>query len=1070
MAREDNFCQDNTVPSALPFCIHEIFHQQALERPDAPAVHAWDGKLTYRELDEKSTALAMTLRRRGVQQNVFVALCFDRSLWTTVAMLAVSKAGGVWFFLEPTHPVNRLRDICNCANANILLSGASRLELAAQLSGCQIETLIVTEAALDFELELELELEDVGPDQPAYVAFTSGSTGKPKGALMSHQAAVAGVLYNHKPMQLSKDSRVLHFASYSFDISFLEHFWSLLLGGCLCIPSEADRQSNLMHAVQELQVNWTFLTPTVARLLEPAKLPSLRTLCLGGEPVTQGDLDMWLPYVHLSGLYGPAECAVGIAVQPDYSQVNSAANLGPPYAVACWIVDENDPNSLATSGAVGELVVEGPSISECYINDPKQTAKAYLSNPPWLPASRHSRKKLYRTGDLVRYLPDGSLYFLCRKDTQVKINGQRIELGEIEYHVRDVLSSGSSHPQIIVEAIMANRRSMSVVAFYVQDQGPQSFDDVELFLSPDEQFASRKETYKSQIRERLPHYMVPETFVPIRRIPLTTSGKSDRKRLREQFLQLPLAQIKTYFLNNVANEQKEMPTTELEKQMQAMWAQVLKLEGDEVGRHDSWISLGGDSLAAMRLLPLARKARIRFTVPDIFRHKTIGTLCQHVSINALETADKVQPFALLQDRRLTAEGIRKIAAEQCRVSCDSIEDAYPFTALQDATVLPPIQLGYNYTLRLEFKLEPRINLDRLVQAWEMTFAFNPVLRMRIVRLPNDELVQVVTREKIPMEVLTRANATRYEPGVDLWGLGEPLVRAGVQEKRLVVLVQHALYDGHSLGLIFRDLAHAYHDQNLELTQYAPFVRWSTDLTAPKRQYWKDKFVGFDGRVFPPKVDNPSLEYLESRHLWGHIDLVQDAYTATNKIRVALAILFYWYFDTIDVVIGVVFARRAAPLPGILDAPIPTSCILPDRIRLDLSQPLRVNLERDQENVLSMMPYEGIRPCQVSNLSVECQTAGQYQSILAVQPDSTTTYPKMFRDHKMGYYGPVAAWNFMLQCYLGQGSARVSLRLSERTIKESVDWERFLTQFEAVIHFIQKDPELKIADLQSQLGV
>ena len=317
----------------------------------------------------------------------------------------------------------------------------------------------------------------------------------------------------------------------------------------------------------------------------------------------------------------------------------------------------------------------------------------------------------------------------------------------------------------------------------------------------------------------------------------------------------------------------------------------------------------------------------------------------------------------------------------------------------------------------------------------MNVASNPVLRTRIVRLSNDELVQVVTRERTLMELLTSANAWQYEPGLDLWGLGNSLLRVGVEEKRMVMLIHHAIYDGLSLGLILRDLAHAYHNQKLGSSQYAPFVRWSTDMTAPKRQYWTDKFVGFHGRVFPPRVDAP-LEYLESRHFWGRIDLVQDGYTATNKIRVAMAILFYFYFNTVDVVFGVVFARRAAPLQGILDAPIPTSSILPDRICLDSSQSLRVNLERDQGSLLAMMPYEGVRPCQISELSAECQAAGQYQSILAVQPDNTSTYPDMFRDHEMGYYGPVAAWNVMMQCYLGQGSARVSLRISERTMKDT----------------------------------
>ncbi|RHZ61396.1 hypothetical protein CDV55_104784 [Aspergillus turcosus] len=1051
-------CQEFPVSKTTAVCIPDVFHQRVLEQYDAPAVCAWDGELTYGELDDKSSALARILAQKGIQAGVFVSLCFDRSLWTAVAMLAVSKAGGVFCFLEPKYPLTRLQHMCRHVNVKIVLSGESQSALAMNL-GDELVVLTVNENLLATSPP-DQELGDIVPDQAAYVAFTSGSTGKPKGIIVSHQALVAGILHNEQPMHLSPASRVLNFASFAFDVSFLEHFWSLLIGGCLCIPSESDRENNLMETVDKLQVNWAFFTPGVARVLDPTRLPSLRHLILGGEPISQTDLDMWSPHVHIIGVYGPAECAGCTTIQSDYGNVESAANIGFSYAVACFVVDENDHNVLVPTGSVGELVVKGPSLSEGYVNDPEQTARSYISNPLWLPASKEAEERLYKTGDLVRCLPDGSLHFIGRKDTQVKINGQRIELQEVEHHTRAVLGDNR---EVIVEAVTAGRVSSSLVAFIVTESVPQFYTD--LFLAPDAGFKDRINTTKSLLRGRLPSYMIPETYISISRIPTTVTGKVDRKRLREQLTLLPRAQIKAYF--GLENKETAMPLTATEVQMQRLWANVLNLALHEVGRDDDWISLGGDSLGAMQLVSLARQEHFFLTVPEIFRHKTISTLCQNIKKDVSEVMEEVEPFALLCDYQLKGDQILHTIADQCRVSQDLIEDAYPCTSLQLDASLIPIQLGYNYTLRLEFKLPSAVDIAQLALAWEMTVASNPLLRTRIVELTKGHYIQAVIGEGIPVDNLDSSNMAQYEPSVDVWGLGKPLVRVGVQTNRLIMLIHHAIYDGQSLPLLFRDFSSAYQGQKLTSRRFAPFVKWSTDLSAPKRQFWIEKFAGFDGRVFPPVLD-PSLEPVESRELTGHLNIINDDFTATNKIRLTLAIVISWYLGTNDVVFGAVLARRSAPIMDIIDSAVPTTAMLPDRIKLEPKETLRYNLERDQDNILSLISHEGIDDRVIEQLSPENEAACQYGTLLAVQPDLTTAYPEMFRERDMQYYGPICALNALLQCSLSPGSATISLRLSESTMKGVYCWEKFLDEFQAVFHFIQKSPEVKLCDLRSQL--
>lgn len=1050
-----SMCREIPVPEATPICIQDVFRNRVLERPEAPAVCAWDGELTYGELDKKSSALARVLAQNGVEAGVAVSLCFDRSLWTAVAMLAVSKAGGIFCFLEPKHPLARLQHMCRHINAKVVLSSESQFEFATKLGPV---VLTVNEGLIATSLP-DQKLGDVAPNQPAYVAFTSGSTGMPKGIVVSHQALVAGILHGQKPMHLNADARILHFASYAFDVSFLEHFWSLLIGACLCIPSEFDRENNLMKTMEKLRVSWAFFTPAVARVLNPREIPSLRYIALGGEPVAQRDIDMW-SHIDIIGIYGPAECAGCVAVTSDYRKVESPANIGFPYAVTCWVVDENDHNILAPTGSIGELVIAGPSLSEGYINDPDQTAKSYISDPIWLSVSNGMKRRLYKTGDLVRYLSDGSLLFVGRKDTQVKVNGQRIELQEVEHHTRAVLGG---YKDVIVEAIAADRPSKSLVAFILAEDVPEDF--TELFLPADVDVKNQIATTKSLLRGKLPSYMIPEAYVFISRIPSTMSGKADRKGLREQFELLPRGQRNAYF--GLENKEKAMPITSAEVQMRRLWAEVLNLDLHEVGIDDDWISLGGDSLVAMQLASLARQERIFLTVPDIFRHKKISTLCQNLKTDVSDVVEEIKPFELLHKDHLKDEEILHTIVDQCQVSKDLIEDAYPITSLQlDASVVP-IQMGYNYTLRLEFKLPPGIDQAQLARAWEMTVACNPILRTRIVELTENNYIQAVMRETIPLDDLNGPNAAQYKPGVDVWGLGKRLVRVGAHENLLVMLIHHAIYDGQSLPLIFRDISNAYQGQALPLKHFSPFIRWSINLTAPKRQFWVEKFAGFDGRVFPPVLD-PSLQPVESRELTGQLKVINDEFTATNKIRVAFAVAVSWHFGTNDVVFGAVLARRSAPFMDINDSAVPTAAMLPDRIKLVPEETLRYNLEKDQENLLSLISHEGIDDRVIEQLSPENAAAFQYGTLLAVQPDLDMAYPEMFRERDMQYYGPICALNALMQCSLSPGSAAISLRLSESTMKGVYCWEQFMDDFRAVFHYIQRSPDVKLCDIRSQL--
>lgn len=264
------------------------------------------------------------------------------------------------------------------------------------------------------------------PESACYVIFTSGSNGQPKGVVMSHRGMATSISKTQKPIFLQQDPRVLQFASYAFDLSVYDHLFTLATGACLCVPSESSRQSALANAFVQFSANWVTLTPSVARVLDPERLPGLRVLALAGEAITRADLDRWTPHVRLLGFYGPVEFAHSATIRDFRASLADLANLGYSYSAVCWVVDPNDHTCQLPDGQEGELVLEGPCLSRGYIDASTPSTTAFLSGAPGITFSQSMNTQLYRTGDIVYRNQDGSLQFLGRKDTQVKLSGRRV--------------------------------------------------------------------------------------------------------------------------------------------------------------------------------------------------------------------------------------------------------------------------------------------------------------------------------------------------------------------------------------------------------------------------------------------------------------------------------------------------------------------------------------------------------------------------------------------------------------------------------------------------------------------
>lgn len=416
--------------------VHTTFSSVARgARADAVAVNAWDVDFSYGELDALSSKLAHRLRALGVGAETIVPLCFEKSGWAVVALLGVVKAGGAFVFLDPAYPMARLEEIFRQVDSvGVVLTSLEQAALwkgPGRHEGLTVQ--VVDNVSIESLPSATTAPIDTGarPDSALYVIFTSGSTGKPKGCVIEHHSFLTCARAQATRGNITATSRVLQGASYSFDVSVMEMLTALSVGACICVPSERAKSRSIVDVINDFRITWAFLTPSVVKFISPRDVPCLETLVLGGEALTTQNIATWAGRLRLINGYGPSECTIAAAANTDLTAETDPANIGKALGGICWITDPEDHNRLAPLGTIGELLIEGPIVARGYLNNPEKTAEVFVENPDWAePQEDGKARRLYKTGDLAYFNTDGSIMFVGRKDTQVKVRGQRMELGE----------------------------------------------------------------------------------------------------------------------------------------------------------------------------------------------------------------------------------------------------------------------------------------------------------------------------------------------------------------------------------------------------------------------------------------------------------------------------------------------------------------------------------------------------------------------------------------------------------------------------------------------------------------
>ncbi|KAJ5865378.1 uncharacterized protein N7529_007294 [Penicillium soppii] len=406
------------------------------------------------------------------------------------------------------------------------------------------------------------------PSNPVYAVFTSGSTGTPKGTVIEHRSFATNALNGPNSQFLDRKSRVFQFASYAFDASFAQILFPFVSGGCVCVPHETDRATDVVGCANSFGITHLYQTPSMVRTLHPSQFTTLKTLILCGEAMKQDDMLTWAHRVQLINAYGPSECTIASVQRLKVTAGSEPSNIGTSCSACSWVVDPENHENLLPIDAVGELVVERPIVGRGYIDEEEKTTAVFVNSPAWLCQIRGQRR-VYKTGDLVQYDPimDGSLLYRGRRDTQVKLRGQRIELGEIEYRI---LQCSPNIKDVIVELVTAESKSPALVAFIWGNEWvkpswvkPSAQDESQLLACPSAEFRALVAEMQATLQDQLPAYMIPSGFLPVRRIPRTSTGKADRKRLCK--LSVGLSPEDMLQFRGKMSVENRMPVTEAEK-------------------------------------------------------------------------------------------------------------------------------------------------------------------------------------------------------------------------------------------------------------------------------------------------------------------------------------------------------------------------------------------------------------------------------------------------------------------------------------------------------------------------
>jgi amino acid adenylation domain-containing protein/non-ribosomal peptide synthase protein (TIGR01720 family) len=882
----ESFNQNEHVVDGGENTLVVLISQQALRTPGRIAIGFEGKELSYAELDARSNQLAHYLIQRGVKADTLVPICIDRSVEMMVGILGILKAGGAYVPIDPEYPQDRIEYmlsdtaaslvVCSSESHSALPQGYEAVELDGDWS--QISSLP--------RQKPEVEL---SADNLAYVIYTSGSTGRPKGVMIEHRGVVNRLLWAQAYYKMSQEDVFLQKTTFSFDVSVWELFWPLLIGARLELakPGGHKDQEYLRNTIERSGVTIVHFVPSMLEVflldLEAGACAGLKKVLCSGEALKSFHVQLFrerMPHAELHNLYGPTEASIDVTYwsAPADESDTTVVPIGRPVSnTRLYILDALEREVAV--GVPGELYIGGIQVARGYLNLPQQTKERFITR---------NGERLYKTGDLCRWLPDGNIEYLGRLDDQLKVRGYRIEPAEIE----TVLLQSGLVSQAVVVAKEDASGNKQLVGYVV----------------PSTQF--NRDAIKTYLQERLPEYMVPTLFVSLKELPLTSSGKVDKKAL-------PKADT-----GEMLADRYLAPQTELEKTLATAWQDVLGVK--RVGIRDNFLELGGHSLLAIRLISvLRRELGIALTIKDLFVHSTVQSLARHIgkpqeketlpAISVQERPHRI-PLSFGQERIWFLDQLEGSVSYHIPMALhfDGDPDISALTsALKNV-------INRHEVLRTVLEEEEGLAYQRVLQkdSWTLELISDP----RYYGNPEavEELIQQLVLQPFDLSSDHKLRAH--------------LVRTGSKESILVITIHHIAFDGLSLPIILREFKESYAayaegrmPQLPELTlQYADYSIWQREYLTGERlsgmlQYWKEKLAGSQQLDLPADYPRPPAQSQRGAALSFTIEpelaeglkklSLQQGTTLYMTLLAAFKVLLYRYSGQEDISVGTPVGNR-----------------------------------------------------------------------------------------------------------------------------------------------------------------
>lgn len=1072
------------VKPPVNFLVHRLLEAQASKTPENGALEFYPNvRFTYRELNKISNRLARYLNDHQPMSRKIVATCLEKTHVLVITILAVLKAGMAWVPLPLDAPPARIEQLLRSCDIELVLCSESTSHIVDHLAPCvKLDEILESPELQSYPSS---NLDDFGRTVTdlCHILFTSGSTGVPKGVMIEHRAVLHVVWALVKQFNLNCHTRTFQFAAPTFDVFGLDLFMTFASGGCVVMAPISTIVEDITTLMHKSKITYAQLTPTVIQLINPTGVPSLQVLVSTGEALSQNLASQWRDKVCLINLYGLTEATVCTSQTLSGNQIDAACIGRAVDGLEVFLLADGCVEELP-EGEVGEICVAGPQLFRGYISTKPDLSLTF-------PEYRRNGQRYYRTGDLGRMetytTGEKTVRYLGRRDEQVKVHGIRVDLRDIEQAiltspvikqcavVLPQYGSSASHlcGIIVPRSSIATQDSSLEKSLKYHDTDfatplPQLLPIQVLHQSPHVLSALR--AAKSTATTRLPTHAIPTAWWAVKELPLTSSGKIDRRKL-QAWLEDMDRQTYIRLIERFADKPLQPPalsSNDVHLQLlQSLWAEVLNRPVLSINIAASFIDLGADSLDVIRLISKARKAGLDLNYSQVFTARTIQGLADsqrpllEQSNRSLEASSYI-PFSLLPRARPLAP-ILEEAAMACGVRVDEIEDIYPCTPHQAEIMAVNLKSPMSFVCEYSWTLSQNIEIDRFRFAWNNLIFSEPVLRNRFIwDAFSQDFLQVTVHHKS-----ARWSEEDFKGPISL---GNDLCRGLVQRDaeaqrwKFLLKINHSIMDGWSLGLMLNRLKSMYNSGSIHDTSgfsFAHFIRHCLEEGRRKEvaseKFWNKYLKDASAWDFPPLPSGPNHEVqaTEKQSLKILLNLQEMAIrykvTPATLLYATAALILGAQGKSDDVIFALLLAGRDVPLDGIFNMVGPAFVHFPFRTPIDRRLALGKFLQIVERQILDIIPHQDYGTQRIKQCGTGAAAACQSRCLVVVQPEDEMLAGEGLWEKAHGQTSEFAVGiPLSLELVLGENQILINCHYDPAYLsREHVGY--ILTHFDCVMH-------------------